>query len=271
MNGNVVYINVKGLYMERNVFSSGTVLINNNMFIHTPIILLCDINDCQDSVNFTNNTFHFSILIGIGNEVTIKDAMFSGLGISSYAQEILIINCTFKNSTTTAITASKSNLLFEGSIVFRNNTSHVGGAIALHKSSTISLEPYTHILFENNYADHVGGAIYTNHASENTVSSMLLPALLIDELISLETLPPLVALHFMEVYRDVAKKISMLFSILQTLKLILQPSLLILTKYAYVRMIDISQIVPENTMSASFLVKFSPFVLRLLVLVLFKG
>ena len=49
--------------------------------------------------------------------------------------------------------------------IFRNNTSLVGGA--LHESSTISLEPYTHILFVKNHANYVGGAIYTNHTASD--------------------------------------------------------------------------------------------------------
>ena len=99
----------------------------------------------------------------------------------------------------------------------------------------------------------------------NTVSSMLLLALISDKSLSLETLHLLVAPLCMEVYRDVARKFSMLFLILLTLKLILQPLLRILTRYAYVRVINISQIAPEKLVSASFQVRFSPFVLQLLI------
>ena len=111
---------------------------------------------------------------------------------------------------------------------------------------------------------------FTLTTQSSTVSSMLLLGLIIDKLISLETLHPLVALLYMEVYRDVVRNISILFSILQTLKMIHQSLLRILMRYVYVRIINISQIVPEKLVSVSFQARFSAFVLQLLALVFFK-
>ena len=50
---------------------------------------------------------------------------------------------------------------FSGTILFRNNTSHRGGAIHLFKSR-IGLEQAVSIHFEGNYAKDVGGAIYVH-------------------------------------------------------------------------------------------------------------
>ena len=122
------------------------------------------------SIKFTKNTHHSSGILfnnDVG-EVIIEDVVFSGIGVISYISEIWFVNCTFENICyKPAINAFNSNLYFEGNILFRNNTSLTGGAIALHESSIISLKPYTHILFENNHADYVGGAIYSNHTASD--------------------------------------------------------------------------------------------------------
>ena len=178
-----------GLYMIRNAPSNNPILIKNNVFAARMLFeYTCGTNDCsQDSVEFTNNTFVNSYVVIVnGGSVIMKDAVFSGLGIFRFMADqettdaaatlenvsfdeswislssvaIWFANCTFKNNRESAIDATNSKLVFKGNNVFRNNTSRVGGAIALHESSTISLEPHTHILFENNHADFVGGAIY---------------------------------------------------------------------------------------------------------------
>ena len=189
-----------GLYMIRNAPSNSPILIKNNVFA-APIQFhyTCGTNDCsQDSVEFTNNTFiDSSVVLANGGSVVMRDAVFSGLSTFSfmadpestdttllaatlqnisfdevwaylYGVAIWFVNCTFENNVDgPAITAVNSRLVFEGDNVFRNNTSLVGGAIALHESSTISLEPYTHILFVKNHANYVGGAIYTNHTASD--------------------------------------------------------------------------------------------------------
>ena len=182
-------IDYYGLYMICNAPSNNPILIKNNVF--AALIQFEFTNDCsQASVDFTNNTFvNSSVVFGICGSVIMKDAVFSGpftftadpetrdatatlenvsfdeayvhlLGVA-----IWFANCTFENTHDgpSAIVAINSKLVFKGNNVFRNNTSFVVGAIMLIESSTITLEPYTHILFENNHADYVGGAIYANH------------------------------------------------------------------------------------------------------------
>ena len=123
--------------MHCNASSNVTALINNNVFMHTPIVFECG-NDCsQESIKFTNNTLHSSTLWfrHCGYKVIIKDVVFSGLGVLEISNipEIWFVNCTFENiSALSAITAFTSNLYFEGKILFSNSTSLIGGAIALH-------------------------------------------------------------------------------------------------------------------------------------------
>ena len=190
-------IDYNGLYVLRNAPSNNPILIKNNVFA-APIQFeyTCGTNDCsQDSVEFTNNTFvNSSVMFSHGGSVIMKDAVFSGLlsyfalsmedpestdaatlenvlfdeaYIYLYSVAIWFANCTFENERgVSAITAMNSKLVFKGNNVFRNNTSFIVGAIMLIESSTISLEPYTHILFENNHADYVGGAIYANNSEQ---------------------------------------------------------------------------------------------------------
>ena len=203
------YVTYYGLYMIRNAPSNNPILIKNNVFAAWMLFeYTCGTNDCsQDSVEFTNNTFVNShVEFANGGSVIMKDAVFSGLSTFGFTADpettdatilaatlenvsfdescvslssvaIWFANCTFENKRDeSAIDAGyNSKLVFKGNNVFRNNTSRVGGAIALHESSTISLEPHTHILFENNHADFVGGAIYIaleRHCFFNTSSGI---------------------------------------------------------------------------------------------------
>ena len=52
-------------------------------------------------------------------------------------------------------------IIFSGKVLFRNNTSHRGGAVHLFKSR-IGLERDANVLFEDNHAKDVGGAIYVH-------------------------------------------------------------------------------------------------------------
>ena len=58
-----------------------------------------------------------------------------------------------------AITSYFSNITLSGTILFANNTSSRGGAMALY-SSTLYIVPGVNVTFVNNSASHKGGAIY---------------------------------------------------------------------------------------------------------------
>ncbi len=75
-------------------------------------------------------------------------------------------DCNFLDNYGSAITAYTTRedhvlVIFYGTIVFRNNTSHGGGAIHLFKSR-IGLTKGVRILLEHNFAKDVGGAIYVH-------------------------------------------------------------------------------------------------------------
>ena len=72
----------------------------------------------------------------------------------------MFINCTFENSMESALHAFDSRLIFQSNNTFRNNSALVGAGIYLLQSY-LHVHPHTNILFENNHAVYVGGAIYT--------------------------------------------------------------------------------------------------------------
>ena len=79
-----------------------------------------------------------------------------------YVKEIELIDCRFVGNQGTPIIVRKSTLKVSGSLSFVNNTAYQGGAMAFYGKSymSVSLEKNTRILFTNNYAEHVGGAIF---------------------------------------------------------------------------------------------------------------
>ena len=85
----------------------------------------------------------------------------SVLGIESYAN-VTFTNCTFMDNKATAIRAFQTNVIFEGKNTFSNNTGGSGAGLALFMNSYMYLKPHTNLLFVNNHALSVGGAIYTD-------------------------------------------------------------------------------------------------------------
>ena len=76
---------------------------------------------------------------------------------------VTFVNCTFENNSESAIQTYKSEIIFQGYNVFKNNSALLGGGIVLI-STRIHLRSHAHILFENNHANYVGGAMYINSA-----------------------------------------------------------------------------------------------------------
>ena len=73
-----------------------------------------------------------------------------------------LINCTFVGNQGTPIALHDSVIKGSDTLSFVNNTAYEGGAMAFYGKSymSVSLEKNTQLLFTNNYAEHVGGAIF---------------------------------------------------------------------------------------------------------------
>ena len=86
-----------------------------------------------------------------------------------YLSEIVvanITNCEFQDNRGTAIRAAniKDKLRLGGDITFHNNQAQSGGALALMLTQ-VEFMPGTNVIFEDNYANDVGGAIYVQSSS----------------------------------------------------------------------------------------------------------
>ena len=100
----------------------------------------------------------------VGNKHLIG-RLTSTISITSYLQA-QVHNCNFTDNYGSAITAYTTNvddilLIFSGSILFRNNTSHRGGALHLFQSRIV-LDEGVQIVFIDNFAEDVGGAMYVH-------------------------------------------------------------------------------------------------------------
>lgn len=113
-------------------------------------------------LNSTNDSLHVANTLAVLQNVVFADNNVEKYVVSIALGTIMFMNCSFENNTGTAIQAdASSKLIFEGVNVFRNNSALVGAGIQLLES-TMHLQPHSSILFEDNHADHVGGAIFVD-------------------------------------------------------------------------------------------------------------
>ena len=70
------------------------------------------------------------------------------------------VDCHFGHNQGTPIYAHESDFTLSGHDTFMHNTAYVGGAIGLYKYSNIFLKRHTTLVFQNNSAKHVGGAVF---------------------------------------------------------------------------------------------------------------
>ena len=103
---------------------------------------------------FRNTVFKNHIL----DNATVSSSV---LGVETYVN-VTFSNCTFMDNQVTAIRAFQTNVIFEGNNTFRNNSGVSGAGLALFMNSYMYLKPHTNLLFVNNHALSVGGAIYTD-------------------------------------------------------------------------------------------------------------
>ena len=95
---------------------------------------------------------------------TITNKKGTGVLINNW--NVVFENCTFRENAKSAIIdisfSKQHHITFQGCNIFQNNSGLVGGAlqIVMLIATKVYLQPNATILFENNHADYVGGAIY---------------------------------------------------------------------------------------------------------------
>ena len=101
-----------------------------------------------------NTTFH--------QNIEVHQRSFGALMVLLRIPEVTIINSTFdSNFGSRTVAVHRSKVVFEGQVVFQNNTStRDGGALYLDESSLLHFKRGTMITFINNTAAQRGGAIF---------------------------------------------------------------------------------------------------------------
>ena len=147
-NGQNVSIQLTGCTFDENFALDHVVAINvitNEKEYYYPITI--ELYDC----NFNNN-------FG-GESIVYVNAPSVGL--------MILDNSTFSNNKGVALYLIISGLLFEGNILFVNNSARNGAAVYMEVDS-VSLDDDTIVQFINNSADQNGGAMYINLVNLDT-------------------------------------------------------------------------------------------------------
>ena len=130
----------RSVVFEHSIFSLSSPFLVNSSFTR--------VQDTSVHLKLTNVTFANN---SVGKDHTVIYVMTSA---------VVFENCTFEDNIGTPVGAQSSKVTFVGNNTFRNNSAFVGGGMQLVAGSHMYLSTDASILFENNHADYVGGAIY---------------------------------------------------------------------------------------------------------------
>ena len=121
------------------------------------LLVLYDTQRKQNiQTEFKNTTFENNVL---KNTIDESSAIVS---IEAY-MKTTFTNCTFIGNThASTIRASQTGITLQGNNTFRDNRGYLGTGLAWFMNSFLYLKPHTNLLFSNNHAQVVGGAIFTD-------------------------------------------------------------------------------------------------------------
>ena len=154
-----------GLTFRRNNFDLGFSIRSN--------VRDCTILTIEDSYVSSSST----ILLETGtmNDMTTIQAFFDNVKIANshddigipvlLVREVVIMfknYCAFENNSKSALQAVGSKVIFQGENAFKDNSALFGAGLQLIQNSIMYFEQDTSVLFEDNHAEYVGGAIYTD-------------------------------------------------------------------------------------------------------------
>ena len=80
--------------------------------------------------------------------------------ITKKRRETVICDSTFEDNSVPAISAVRSNIVFQGKVLIRNNSGINGGGLVLCEASYVLFSPHTNVTFKENSALLSGGGIY---------------------------------------------------------------------------------------------------------------
>lgn len=179
--GNRAKIEGGGLFITtsyQNVFSSGiygSTFIHHSTFANNTVdsggygaaafvdgfLTLHKQKISSFEVTFKNCTFKYNHQT-LNTESELQYETAGAIYVLEAFDGVEFCNCTFKNNNNTALTAVRSNIIFEGHITFLNNTGYDGGGVSLCSRSYIYFRDQTFVTFHKNSAVRSGGGIYVS-------------------------------------------------------------------------------------------------------------
>ena len=108
-----------------------------------------------------------------GRNIMVKDddTLLPAIVALTSIQNVTIVNCMFSENTGTPILVYNSSFYIIGTHTFVNNTSYQGGALAFYENSHMYIQNHTYLMFKENHAEYVGGAIYVSTNPINPLHS----------------------------------------------------------------------------------------------------
>ena len=112
----------------------------------------------KDQVHVPSNTVisHTSVVLQRVTITRSEPLTFAVITVSDV--NLIILDCRFVDNAGTAVNAYFSDVTLAGNTLFHNNSGIIGGALSLHHSF-LYISRYSSILFRDNHASKVGGAI----------------------------------------------------------------------------------------------------------------
>ena len=147
---------------------SDSLIANNGMFTHSqgsglavifPGDMLSGDIACRidiDNVHFTENNYA-PILSRTKFYFTTE---YMATVFLAHVHNVTFSNCSFVESNGTAICAYRSSYHVFHKMRFIKNTAYQGGAMGCYGNSSLIVHKDTHLIFIDNYATNVGGAIF---------------------------------------------------------------------------------------------------------------
>ena len=148
-----------------NLMIFDSVVRNNNHNNILNSVAASGISIYGDYSTLMNGLKDFSVVIR--NTTFSENHDFRGEPIVIWlfkVMNVIIADCDFQNNKGTPIVAYYSDFTLSGNVTFIGNTANQGGAIAL-TSSRMNITKYSNIVFKDNYATDVGGAIFIEQQS----------------------------------------------------------------------------------------------------------
>ena len=162
--------------------SINALFINNsketvikNVTTNTPLSIQNSCNTLFDGSHMWNVINQPALMVYGGINTTIQHMSFkefngSFTDITNHPAVVVLYqtgnvnfhHCTFTGNEVSAVKAVGSDLTFSGTVMFVNNTASLGAAVILQQKSVMTLAQNSSLLFINNHAISVGGAIYVD-------------------------------------------------------------------------------------------------------------